>query len=504
METIRPGEAGSKQSSMRMRPRRPDLPVSLIIALVAFVGWLAFLLFDAAYHGYLYTGDSNILVNGTHEAFRCIRAGQFTRCGLDEAGTTSLIGPFAPLQYIPAVILTGIIDVGDLRALELLARLNTLAFVATVALAVLPFRRNVRVWPLMVTAVAFSAATYQATSAFGEMLAACLILASGVAALQRRPVLLGITCFLATLSKETLPPFLVVLLLVAAHEKGSGWRPDKRILIAVTTATTAAVACMAGLNLFRFGSVLNSTYTLEILRTPGLARKVDFYLGIWFSPSSGIAAFWPLATILFAGIAVVTVKRFRSGGDWIPPALVVATGLAFVASLASWFAPFGWVTYGPRLAAPLIPILIVVGCAKCEVEITSAVERLATARFLSGVVALALAFVAVPQITAPWSYRQSMASLMSADAECPEMNSISIGAPDTYYACAHRFMWRTRPSTLWSASTERTSTGSAAQALGTIAAATFIFGSLNVPSRRRAGAGISQPAPSPEERSTET
>jgi len=83
-----------------------------------------------------------------------------------------------------------------------------------------------------------------AKSAFGEMLAACMVLAAVLAGLSRRPIPIAILGFLAALGKETMPPFLLILILIAAHDGVRGWRPERRILVAASAGIGCAVAVM--------------------------------------------------------------------------------------------------------------------------------------------------------------------------------------------------------------------------------------------------------------------
>jgi hypothetical protein len=214
-----------------------------------------------------------------------------------------------------------------------------------------------------------------------------------------------------------------------------------------------------------------------------LLRKVEFFLGIWFSPSSGIAFFWPIATCLIVGTLVVAICRFRSRGDWLSPALVLFVGALFVATLAAWYAPFGWVTYGPRLAAPMLPAMVVVGATTVEPELTASLRRLARYPAAAVLVAGAVAIVVLPQAAAPWSYEASMRSLMAADSTCPKMSEITLADPTRYYECVRDYTWRWRPSALWSATTDRPGAGPYAQVIGALAAATLTYGALRPPAR---------------------
>ncbi len=161
-------------------------PLITFLGVLTLGTWCVLLWIDGGKRGYLYTGDSNILVQGTHEALRCLSHKTLTRCAM--VGSDSAVGPYAPLQYIPAFLLLGVLRVGDLHALQLLARLSTLAFFATIAMVAVPFRRNRNLWPIAVVSVVGSALAFQSTSAFGEMLAAFMMLAAVLADATARKI----------------------------------------------------------------------------------------------------------------------------------------------------------------------------------------------------------------------------------------------------------------------------------------------------------------------------
>jgi hypothetical protein len=463
-----------------MRSPRITLSRTLAVGVVAMACWVLFIAVDAADGGHLYTGDSNLLVAGTRAAFDCIDTGQWTKCGYEPSNHYTAVGPYPPLQYLPSSVLMGVFDVDELRALELLARFNWVVFALSLVLAAVPFRKNSSLWPFVVLAIAFSSASYQSTSAFGEMLAAGAVLALAVAALYRRPGLILIASFFASLGKETLPPFLLALVAIAAFDRSSGWRALRKPMVAAAIGSACAIAVMAALNLFRFGTLWNANYLSDTFRTPGMLLKLEVLAGIWLSPSAGVAAFWPLATVLSGAGLLVAIFRARRAPDdkagWIIPAAIVLLAVAFTAGLTSWYAPFGWIAYGPRLAVPMLPALVVVTCKKCEVELTNVVRAVGNRRLVALVAAVVIALLGIPQATAPWSYQASMQNLMAGDSTCPQMLSVSLADRDQYFDCLSHFMWRTRPSSVWAAARRGTEGAGVAQVLAGTAAIALAYG----------------------------
>ena len=332
--------------------------------LIVLTTWFVMLWFSAGPRGHLYTGDSNILVAGAQTIVDCFGDGTFRRCGVGSGVVeATAVGAFPPLQYLPAVAMIGPLGLAADVTLEFLGRLSTLCLIFIVGAGAFAARRYRSVWPLLIVALAFGAGSYQATSAFGEMLAAAALVAAAVCALGQRPLLTGGLAALACLGKETLPPFVVVLLLVAGWGEGERF-PPRRLNVAIVSGCVLGAAINAAFNLFRFGSFLNVNYLQEEFRTPGLARQVRLAAAVWLSPSAGVLWFWPFATVGVLGGAVIAVRSWLAGDRRIAslagfagPAIVV---VGFLGLLARWYAPFGWVVYGPRLAAPILPAATIV------------------------------------------------------------------------------------------------------------------------------------------------
>ncbi len=454
----------------------------LTAGLVAFLAWFLLVWIDAAPHGNLHTGDTDNLVAGTRVALDCIHERNFSSCGLIPDTNYTTVGPYALLQYLPSTVFIKLFGASDDSVIRMLGHLSTVAYLAACAVGVLCFRENRRVWPIVLVALAFSSAAYQATSAFGEMLAAASVLFAVAAAIHRRPLLVAPLCCLASLSKETIPVFVVLLVLAAAHRPSSGWKPERSMLVATLAGAGGGVVAAAAFNVFRFGTPSNPFYLASDFRTAGLGNMVHFAAGLWFSPSSGIVVFWTIAFLLLVVAFIVLISRFlrrRAGADWLPLGIALAAGLIFVGGLATWFSPFGWITYGPRLAVPILPGLIVAVCKLAEPELTAVVMRIGRSTAVTMVAVLMLTAISIPNITAPWSWFGGVSALIAGDATCPPMTETSVvDRPDEYFVCTRRAMWRLHPSTVWAAVDDLHGSAVAGQVAGGLAAALLLSGAF--------------------------
>ena len=111
------------------------------ITIAALVIFVLLLWFDAAPVGHVHTGDTDNLVMGTRRALGCVREGIWSACGLRPGTRFTEVFPYPALQYIPAAAFLSF-GLSDAAAVEALARLNTAAFAATIALCAWAFASN--------------------------------------------------------------------------------------------------------------------------------------------------------------------------------------------------------------------------------------------------------------------------------------------------------------------------------------------------------------------------
>jgi hypothetical protein len=204
-------------------------------------------------------------------------------------------------------------------------------------------------------------------------------------------------------------------------------------------------------NYFRYATWNSAYYTSPQFRTPGVGRTLAYFAGLWTAPSSGLIWYWPVATLL-VGLGVIAVARtfVRSPRDprlWLPAAVALGALFAFIGGLATWWSPFGWIAYGPRLAVPILPAALVVLLYTAGPAVAELVAPLL--RTVIGAVAI-IALVVLAgwaQFGAPWAHADGVNALIAADDECVGLIDLPIEAPE-FLQCTSHVMWRRSPSTL--------------------------------------------------------
>ncbi len=350
------------------------------------------------------SGDSETLLQGSQTAQRCLAEGRFTRCGvgvpiLSPTEIVSGVAPFPLLQYLVTVPLFAL-GATKPQVDTALALVSVAAFLATLALVALSARAVAGRWAAALGALVVAAGPllYYANSTFGEMTAAALTAAVVAAVLLRVPPwLLALAVLLAGVSKETAPPFLVAMGLIAVlavdRRPLGALRPQ---LVALGAGALGAVAANALFNVFRYGSPLNESYLLDEYTTSALGDRAVHFAALFVAPNGGLVPFWPLAALLVLAVpAVVAVRRGPPRPRLLALAVLAVVGALHV-GLASWWAPFGWWAWGPRLTAPWVPALVLLSIALAAEPLRRVAGRLLTRRWAAVLVAVAVSLAALP------------------------------------------------------------------------------------------------------------
>lgn len=387
------------------------------------------------------SGDTVALIGGTHEALGCLHRGVFTGCG-------SQVGPFPLLQYVPTALLFKL-GFDDVDVLQGLALINAAAFAGMLVTAWLVMRRLRR--PALGAALAVvllvSPLPWYAWTTFGESLGAfvCMLLVAA-AVLRARPYALALALASAGQTKETALPFLIALAIGALLWSPVDGRPLRRShWLGLVVGAVGSLALTGAFNLLRFDQLTNAGYSDPVTRTPTLALKLKFAGSLWVSPNGGLALFWPLCAIVFTIAVVLAATQARHGEA--ADRRVLGVGVIIFACLAAltigyadWYAPFGWIAWGPRLMLLMVPAVLLFAIATLPEEFEGVIRARNRPAVVVRAMAVLVALVAwVPQIGV--LFRPSaMGGLFAADSACPRQQPISQD-PHYYYSCILHWAW---------------------------------------------------------------
>ena len=369
----------------------------------------------------------------------------------------------------------------EVGVLRWLARLNFLALVGIItALGFTSWKEKPR-WlaPISIVVMITGPAAYFGTTAFGEMLAASMLLGAVLAAYYRLPVFAFLFASLATVSRETMAPFVLAFMAVAMI-LSSGRSEDRWRTVAVSGAAGVGmgVALNIGFNVFRYGAPQNLLYLDPLFRVPDLSTAAEFFAMLNLAPGGGILFFWPLVFGLVLGVIAVAsvrlVKKPTKVGDWFPSALLGSTYVLFVVGLSFWHSPFGWISWGPRLLIPIVPAFVFLGLGLVAPTVERLGKKLQTgATWIPWAIVVAVVALSIPQWSGPWAYRGVLSTLTTPDAICETLVIIQ-DDPVEYYRCTQHIAWRLQPSQLAAAATGGGGNAWVARIVGSLMVATLL------------------------------
>ena len=377
--------------------------------------------------------DPLALVTGAQQLAKCIPNWTFPCAGVTQ---------FPLFQQAPAVVMNwlGLNINQSLQAFSVLGAIGV-ALTILVPTVVVIKRSGIGVGAMMAVLLIPTPLLYYAGTPWGEPVAVLLNLSIVLCFVFRLPaVWLFFAAAAAGIAKEVSFPTIV---LVGGACAVAVYGHDRKKLLWFATALVAGAivgqALDSLLNLARYGTLTNVVYD-SVAAVPGVGLRLQLAVGIWLAPGGGVVPYWPTYLIAVALLAVGAWRGWRTG-TWLglaPTGLLLAALTINTGILASWYAPFGWIAWGPRLMIPWLPAIAVAAV----VVAPDAARACAHALFSRPLAALAVAVVAVfgvvvnvaARITEAWT-----GFFDTATPACPR--PAGIGQPHYYYSCLTHSMW---------------------------------------------------------------
>jgi hypothetical protein len=279
---------------------------------------------------------------------------------------------------------------------------------------------------------------FYAQSSFGEALAAALVTAAVASCWGRRSAV-GIAALfaLAGITKEFAPPVLAALGVIAvlADEHLSVRRG--RALAAIAVGSVLAAVVNTSFNLLRFGVPYNAILLGPSMPDVPWSVRPSFFFGLWFSPNGGLVYFW---TSFVAVLAGVLARHWRPVRRHVPLYAVVLVLAALTFGLSGWWAPFGWIAWGPRLILPWIPACLLILLR------AHPTEALVLGRMRLGVRVAVFALLAVAglsQFSALYGL-EVIQNIFGPAPGCPSIPTDPGREPFYYFSCMRVYVWEPR------------------------------------------------------------
>jgi hypothetical protein len=399
------------------------------------------------------SGDTPFVLDGSNAFLTCLHNHDYSACGytgkLNYWGLMTSVGDWPLLQHIPDLISIGLGADGHAARTRILELLSVAGVVASVVLAwVVLSRAGQRAWfwAFMLVVLSSPLLWYARTTAAEALATGLLVCFVAATLLPAHPVLVGLAAVGAAWTKETSYPFIAALgvvgLMLAARRTGIRIRPH---LIWGTAGLAVGILAASWFNVVRYGKVISPNFFESELHTPGVARKLEYAVGVLVSPSGGMFVFWPAASVLVLAACLLALHR-RNDVDVWPAVVLLLVILGLTIGFASWWTPFGWSAIGPRLALPWgLPLVLLALVAYGSALRPPVARLLASPWRLMLVFGVVLAFT-LPNIGTTWRPNATGAFFAQQNPPC---DAPWRGGVEKWNRCQHEQMWFDRPMVLY-------------------------------------------------------
>jgi len=380
-------------------------------------------------------GDTVALVDSANALTKCFRSRQFHGC----PGSYH----FGLIQHVPAFAMQ-MAGLSPKTTVEVLGLINLAFFPSFVASLWLFLKPALR--PYGVLLVFAGPLVVYAGSSFGELLQSVVFVYFAVAVFKKNRPLILLMGILAASTRES--AFVALIFVVVAIAVSDGWREvlKKRLQILWGFAGIfLGLVLIEIFNLWRFDSLSNPTYTSPLLFTRQLSTNLSSFFGLWFAPGGGVLVFWLVSGLICLFVPVCSLCQKSPKKRESSIAILINLTLA-TATLATWFSPFGWNAWGPRLLIPTIAMIGFVTLLLFEEVIGELKKFYSKHRIAYAGISILVVISAIPSygvVFQPSSFHH----FFTPDAVCPKLLIIQNDS-DYFYRCLRHMMWRTDES-MW-------------------------------------------------------
>jgi len=386
------------------------------------------------------SGDTVALSQSARSLVSCLENGQFRGC----AGTNQ----FGLPQHIPAMFLAWK-GLDDTSIVFVLSCLNVLALVVLARIIYKSAAISVITKTFIAITLFIGPIIAYGPYSFGEAISTLAYVGLVIAILDKKFFRLIFFMVLAVTSRET--AFVSIALLTAAiliFDSKKSRREIRELSSVIYGSMLLGITFLLSFNIWKFNTWKNLPHMDPVLRTPGLKLKIESAIGIFLSPNGGLVPYWFLGAVAALGIPLWGLMNRRlSTRKRFGFLLLISGSLAQVAILSSWYAPYGWVAWGPRLIVPTTAM----GATICLViifqddEVVRNFHRFKLLRLPVGVLGIVtliptVGFLQDPPRTMSWFAGGN-------DAVCPTPAIIQLDQA-YYFKCLIHGSWKMNPS-LW-------------------------------------------------------
>ncbi len=382
--------------------------------------------------------DTRFVIAGAYEAIQCYSLGAFQCAGLST---------FPLFQYLSAswFLLTGFTQ--EATILELI-QINQYSFYAILLLSGWYFYRKnlLAFYWIFVSAFVSSGLLWYGISSFNEMTAAFITLVFVYVCLKKSNAFWILFWFVLAGSTKEIAFIFLVLLALGAWGQDLIKKPKAYIpqLAGLGAGSVLSFAINSAFNYSRYGSIFNLANMNQELHVPTLAIHANFFAGLLVGLNTGVLFYAFFFCVIIIGIWILVLKKpfalWREKLAYSFPALIVMAVLfGLTLGLSKWYAPYGWVGWGPRLMLPWLPACSFLLMAVYPREMKQLVLFLFKSKLRLALSLSILIYFALPQLGVLYGW-DVYGQFFQSDPDCPRMAVIQKD-PDFYYQCVSDKTW---------------------------------------------------------------
>jgi len=384
------------------------------------------------YHPYI-EGDTKVLAESSYKIYHCLQNHQFNYC--------PGIAHFPLLQHIISLPFY-LINPSLVNNLNSLTFINLFSFCLSSLILFRFLQKNtslkIALLGLLIFLTGFN--LYYAYSSFNESFSSLLILIFLVVNLETKPHWFRIffLTISAGLSKEIIWPILLLISTTAQLVKGTSFKKYLQSINPVIIGTIVSVLCTGAFNLYRYQTLTNSLLLNPILMVDNLHDYISFFFGLFFSTSGGLLFFWPSLFVLIIFSLVSTVRKTPL---FFLNLLVLSVLIIQNAGLAKWFAPFGWIAWGPRLTLPILPSILLLFLLINHKKINLIIQNIYSSKLLTTFTFLFFLITGISNYAMLFFPQQSLNQLFAPSPNFPHPAVIQQDKI-YYYRAVNELIWK--------------------------------------------------------------
>jgi hypothetical protein len=383
-----------------------------------------------------FEGDTIALYEGVQQIKSCISEYQFKHC---------TVVHFPIFQFIPSLFFE-YLGFNQTLNLRILGLINTFSLIGIFFICFYFFRnQNKKKYRyILLLSLITSPLLWYGKSTFNEITASFLTLSLITFVLFKDSFfIVFVLSFLTGLTKETAFVFVIFLGLIAAMEKskirGHGIVKTLTSLIPILLGCSLSFIVNCLFNYFRYGTFQNILLLQDFFIVDSNYQRLISFLGIWISPGGGILFFWfSFFAFLFLNL-FLTFQKKQSFYKLAELSLLAIVLIGLSVGFATWFSPFGWISWGPRLILPWLPSTLLLVMIICADETNQLLKILIDKKWKQISLILLLFSTSLHNVVVLLHY-DLFPNFFITSGACSNM-FLELLETTLYYKCLNYFMW---------------------------------------------------------------